>query len=33
VAGARLRTLTFANLINNIPLTAVFSQVFSIFDD
>ncbi|HEY3727422.1 MAG TPA: D-alanyl-D-alanine carboxypeptidase/D-alanyl-D-alanine-endopeptidase [Solirubrobacteraceae bacterium] len=27
------RTLVFANLINNIPLTAVFSEVFSIFDD
>jgi D-alanyl-D-alanine carboxypeptidase/D-alanyl-D-alanine-endopeptidase (penicillin-binding protein 4) len=27
------RTLVFANLINNIPLTAAFSEVFSIFDD
>jgi PBP4 family serine-type D-alanyl-D-alanine carboxypeptidase len=27
------RTLVFANLINNIPLTAAFSEVFSIFGD
>ena len=27
------RTLVFANLINNIPLTAALSEVFSIFDD
>jgi D-alanyl-D-alanine carboxypeptidase len=27
------RTLVFANLISNIPLTAAFTEVFSIFDD